>query len=67
MTLKLVTAILMTMATLAWVFVLIMGLRLGDEGAPTLLNTIVVLVFAVLSAFYWITYFRMKNSTSGTE
>lgn len=63
MTLKLVTAILMTMAAIAW---LGSALLLPSGGGSTT-RWLLVAGFGGLSIFYWVTYFRMKNSTSGTE
>jgi len=53
----------MTMAAVTW-----LGSALlvpTDNGSST--RWLLVAAFSALSIFYWITYFRMKNSTSGTE
>ena len=61
----LVTAVLMTMAAVAWGFTLFMSM--GAEVFPTM-SLVVFLTFAALSAVYWVIYFRRKsNTTSGTE
>lgn len=63
MTLKLVTAVLMTLAAVAWLAsALIVP---ADNGSST--RWLLVAAFSALALFYWITYFRMKNLTSGTE
>ena len=68
MKLKLLTAILMTMATLAWI-----ASALLSPGEGALFRWSVVVIFAILAVFYWRAYFRMKNAQtpnsdiSGTE
>ena len=65
MKLKLLTAILMTMATVAW---LASALIVPSAGRDGLMRWGIVAIFAVLAVFYWRSYFRMKNThTSGTE
>jgi hypothetical protein len=63
MKLKLVTAILMTMAAIAWLGSALMV----PSGAGSTTRWLIVAAFGGLAIFYWVTYFRMKNSTSGTE
>jgi len=63
----LTSAVLMTMAALAWGFVLVMGVVLGDGGVPSILNALVFTVFAVLAVLYWVWYFRKKNDQANTQ
>ena len=63
MKLKLLTAILMTLAAVAWLVSAF--LVPGGDGAAT--RWIVAAIFAGMSALYWRGYFRLKNSTSVTE
>ena len=61
----LVTAVLMTMASLAWGFNLYIASKADDVPMS---NIIVVVLFAVLAAGYWTAYFRKKNTEkAGTE
>lgn len=61
----LITAVLMSLAALAWGFTLTLALR--AEAFPTL-NVVVFLMFASLAILYWALYFRNKSTTtSGTE
>jgi len=59
MKLKLITAILMTMATIAW---LASALLVPHSSQDTLMRWGIVAIFTVLAIFYWRAYFRMKNS-----
>jgi len=63
MKLKLITAILMTLAAVAW----FASALLVPAGDGTMTRWLIVAAFAGLSVFYWLSYFRLKNSTSGTE
>lgn len=61
----LITAILMTTATLVWGYTLYATPK--TDVVPTT-NIIVVVLFAVLAVGYWVAYFRNKNkNTTGTE
>ena len=65
----LVTAVLMTMASIAWAFNLYIS---RNDGGVSTLTVIVVLTFAAFAVGYWIAYFRKKNAqttlkNSGTE
>ena len=53
----------MTLAAVAWLVSAF--LVPGGDGAAT--RWIVAAIFAGMSALYWRGYFRLKNSTSGTE
>ena len=70
MKLKLLTAILMTMAAVAWLASAIIVPSVGNDG---LMRWAIVAIFAVLAVFYWRSYLRMKNAhdsnsqDSGTE
>ena len=65
MNLKLITAILMTMAAVAW---LASALIVPSAGHDGLMRWGIVAIFAVLAVFYWRAYFRMKNTQdSGIE
>ena len=64
MNLKLITAVLMTMAAIAWAA---SALLVPHTGGDALMRWGIVAIFAVLAVFYWRSYFRAKNSTSGTE
>ena len=67
MKLKLITAILMTLATVTW---FVSALITPGEAGGTFMRWGLVAVFAVLAAFYWRAYFTMKRSNthpSGTE
>ena len=65
MKLKLLTAILMTLAAVAW---LASALVVPSVGTDKLMRWGVVAVFGVLAVFYWRAYFRMKNAqASGAE
>ena len=65
MKMNLITAILMTMATLAWMASAVLVPQSG-EGAVS--RWLVVVAFVVMAAFYWTLYFRKKNAQrSGTE
>ena len=70
----LVSAVLMTMATLAWGFTLYFAVQ--TTGGWPIMNVIVFLTFAALAVIYWMMYSRRKNAqtsiqnpiqTSGTE
>ena len=63
MMLKLVTAVLMTLAAVTW----LASALIVPAGNGTSTRWLLVAAFSALAIFYWITYFRMKNSTSGTE
>ena len=53
----------MTMAAIAWLGSALMV----PSGAGSTTRWLIVAAFGGLAIFYWVTYFRMKNSTSGTE
>ena len=63
MKLKLLTAILMTVAAIAWLASAL--LVPAGEGSAT--RWIVAAIFAGMSVLYWRGYFRLKNSSSGKE
>ena len=65
MKLKLLTAILMTVAAVVWGASLFTTVYVSGDWPA--LNVIVFLTFAALAVVYWMMYFRLKNSTSGTE
>lgn len=61
----LVTAILFTMAALAWGFTLYATVQSGESAK---MNMIVCAIFSVLAVGYWAAYFRGKNiKEAGTE
>jgi len=60
---KLLTAILMSLAAVAWVASAVMI----PPGEDTMMRWLIAAAFAVLAAIYWISYFRSKKLTSGTE
>ncbi len=62
--LKLVAAVLFTMAALAWGFNLYQSLQNGAGAWPTIL---VVLTFAVASIVYWVAYFRSRTLNGAKE
>jgi hypothetical protein len=61
--LKLLTAILMSLAAAAW----LASALLVPSGEGTMTRWLIVIAFSALAVFYWMAYFRLKNSTSGTE
>lgn len=63
MTLKLITAVLVTMAAVAWLG----SALLIPSGEGAMMRWLIVLGFSGLAVFYWRSYFRLKNSKSGTE
>ena len=67
MKLKLLTAVLMTMAAAAWCASALIVPSVGNDG---LMRWGIAALFAVLAVFYWRSYFTMKRSnthSSGTE
>ena len=63
MMMKLVTAILMSVAAIAW----LASALIVPAGDGTVTRWLIVAAFAVLAVLYWRIYFRLKNSTSGIE
>ena len=63
MKVKLLTAILMSLAAALW----LASALIVPTGDDSMTRWIIVLIFIVLAAFYWMSYFRSKKSTSGTE
>jgi len=54
MTLKLITAVLMTLAAIAW----LASALLVPAGDDSLIRWLIVAAFAVMAVFYWMSYFR---------
>ena len=63
MKLKLLTAILMTVAAIAWLAAAL--ITPDEEGSAT--RWIVAAIFAGFSVIYWRGYFRLKNTSSGKQ
>jgi len=63
MTLKLITAVLMTLAAVAW----LASALLVPAGDDSLIRWLIVATFAVMAVFYWMSYFRMKKSNTGVQ